>query len=544
MHARSGTGIPAWLLGDTTDFRIDTWLDQALKEHAVEVGRLAATGESSDFQSIISKLDLSGRPLRIATYALRYLVSSHTTKALRSIDREFRAVLGAHYERVYGEVFAHLTTSANLDDLEGEERRLATLTARRCWLSGSTLDRGCKERLLSLSKRHAQLRVDFQNNIAADEATLFDSAFLGEMRGANPPVTQSVRSAAQNVLLYGDDRLLRRRTYARWVQRGLRSNAAVLGEILVLRAELASLYGYRSYAAFAISGAMAGNPGRVLRFLFKVIRSCWGPAQRGLAELRQVALADLAVEAPEPFDIGYYRERMRFSPTPSGNRKSIRLDDAIAGCIIASTLFFGIGIERIEDHHVAGYVFPCFAVRHAGGGEAGTILMDLFARPSKRGGGWVSVLQDHEEAACGVGTGSAAVVVLDLAAQASTEILVSEAETTALFHEFGHALHQVCSRVRYPSLNALRAPADYLELVPLLFERLRWLPEVRRVVGGEWRSNISGWRPGRSSGVERLRQAVMSLVDIKLHSGRPSDEVALLIRRACKLLPRELDLPF
>ncbi|WP_376089948.1 M3 family metallopeptidase [Roseomonas sp. CCTCC AB2023176] len=478
--------------------------EAAMATHRAEIEAIGSDPAPPDFANTIEALERSGRDLARVGAVFSNLVVSLGGAALEELDREWSPRLAAHHVRIAMDpaVFARVAAlHARQDSLDMPEdaRRLLERTHLGFIRSGAALGPVERERLTAITERLAVLHTRFGQNVLHDEKTwqlrlleddldglpdfLRDGlAAAAAGRGLDGYLVTLSRSLIEPFLTFSARRDLRHVAYAAWVARGLHpgehDNRPLIPEILALRRERARLLGYPDFVAFRLADSMAGSVGAVRDLLL----AAWDPAKRWAAEERDRLLAAAREEgfndAIRPWDWRHYAEKVR--------RRDYALDEA------ALKPFFEFGAMQQAAFDTAGRLFGLsfaaqdglasyhpdvrtYEVRDAAG-HVGVFLADPFARPDKRSGAWMSSYRDQENL-----DGPVSPVIVNnnnFARSEPTLLSFDDAET--LFHEFGHALHGLLSRVRYPAQSGTSVRRDFVELPSQIYEHWLALPDTLR----------------------------------------------------------------
>ena len=476
----------------------------AIGTHRGEIAAIAGDDAPPSFANTVEALQRSGRGLARIEAVFDNLASSLGGDALETARRDMAPVLAEHRVRTALDpgVFARvLRLHGERDGLElaEDQRRLLERTYLGFVRSGAGLVGEARERLAAISARLAALHTQFGQNVLHDEKAwhmALDPADLDGLpgfvrdgaasaaaeRGLPGHVVTLSRSLIEPFLAFCARRDLRRRAWEAWVARGTHGgghdNRLLIPEILALRRERAGLLGYADFAAFRLADTMAGTAEAVRQLLEQV----WEPAKRKAAAERDRLLAVAGAEGflgpLEPWDWRYYAEKVR--------RADHALDEAAlkpffpfealqqAAFDTAGRLF---GLSFVPLPEAASYHpdVRAYEVRD-GAGHVGVFVADPFARPDKRSGAWMSSFRDQEAL-----DGAVAPIIVNtnnFARAAPTLLSFDDAET--LFHEFGHALHGLLSRVRYPGQSGTNVRRDFVELPSQIFEHWMALPDTLR----------------------------------------------------------------
>ena len=476
----------------------------AMQEHLDEIAVICADPAASDFANTIEAMQRSGRALARVGATFSNLVVSLGGAALEAVDTLMSPLLARHGMRVAldAALFARVAAlHAGRDalDLEPDQRRLLERTHLGFLRSGAALDEASRARLTAISERLAVLHTRFGQNVLADETAWHMELTEAELDGLPAFVRETARQAAierglpgyaitlsrsliEPFLTFSTRRDLRRRAHEAWVARGTHpgehDNRALIPEILALRTERARLLGYDSFAAFRLADSMAGTPEAAEALLGEV----WEPGRRKAAaeaeRLLALARTEGLNEALQPWDWRYYAERVRqadYALDAAETKPYFVLERMQQAAFDTATRLFGITFAELEGVPLYHPDVRAWEVRDAAG-HVGVFLADPYARPGKRSGAWMSSYRDQEAMDAPV---SPIIVNTNNFARGEPTLLSFD-DARTLFHEFGHALHGLLSRVRYPAQSGTAVRRDFVEFPSQVFEHWFALPETLR----------------------------------------------------------------
>ncbi|MGA8552764.1 MAG: M3 family metallopeptidase, partial [Stellaceae bacterium] len=390
--------------------------------------------------------------------------------------------------------------------LAEDQLRLLDRHQLRLVRAGALLGREEKARMAALSERLATLHTLFGQNVLHDErewrlvldevdldglpgfARAAGAQAAGERGLGGRYVVTLARSSIEPFLTFSARRDLRRAAHQAWTARGTHAGAAdntpLIREIMVLRAEQARLLGYDNFAAYRLDDSMAKTDAAVERLLLQV----WEPAKKKAraerAALEEIARAEGLNEPIEPWDWRYYAEqvrRARYDLDEAEVKPYFALDNMVEAAFDTAERLFGLSFAARPDLPAYHPDVRVWEVRDQQGAHVGLFLHDNFARPGKRSGAWSSRYRDQQTL-----DGPVAPIVVnnnnfaksDAEGGAPTLLSFDDAET--LFHEFGHGLHALLSRVRYPSQSGTAVRRDFVEFPSQIFEHWMSAPENLR----------------------------------------------------------------
>jgi peptidyl-dipeptidase Dcp len=545
--------------------------EAAMAAARAEIAAIADNPEAPGFANTIQAMEAAGKALDRVLSVFFTLAGADSTPARQALQRDFAPRLAAHSSEIYGNkaLFARIDTLWQGRDALGlgpEEARLLMLTHRAFRRAGAMLSGAEEARMRAIMARLAELGTAFVQNLLADEAGwhmalaeedleglpgfVVDAArAAGRERGAEGPVITLSRSLIVPFLQFSTRRDLRRRAYQAWAARGAMGgttdNRAIAAEILALRAERARLLGYDSFAAYKLETEMAKTPGAVRDLLMAVWEPARAQAERDAATLAAMMRADGINGDPAPWDWRYYAEKRRQAEHDFDEaevKPYLSLEAMIGAAFDCAQRLFGLEFIPLD---VPLYHPDCRAweVRRAGRHVA-VFIGDYFARGSKRSGAWCSAMRGQAK-----WPRPQAPVLINVCNFAKGDpALLGYDDARTLFHEFGHALHQMLSDVTYESLSGTNVARDFVELPSQLYEH--WL-EVPEVLGRHARHVETGAPMPRAlldkvlgaarfdMGFQTVEYVASALVDLAFHEGAaPADVMA----RQAEVL-REIEMP-
>jgi len=480
---------------------------------------------------------LNGEELRAAYNACLPLLTSYHTELAQN------AALCAAYQRILDREGPQLAP---------EQRKLLENALRDFRLAGVSLPEDRKQRFRRVMERLASVQAKFDENVL--DATNAWSRVVGderELSGLPAMILERARAAAQAaglpgwllpldapnyqaVLTHCDDEPLRREFYEAWVTRasdqgphaGKWNNTPLMVEVLALRHEAANLAGFANFAEYSLATKMARDPDEVLQFLRRLARLSRPAAEREYQELE--AFAGRGLEA---WDVAYYSEqlkRARLDVSEEALRPYFPLPRVLAGLFAVASRLYRIRIVARSDVHAYHPDVRYFDILDRDGTPRGGFFLDLYARPNKRGGAWmdecVGRLQVGQARALPI-----AYLVCNFAPPVGARpSLLTHHDVLTVFHEFGHGLHHMLTRVNYPSVAGINGvPWDAVELPSQFMENFAWRSEVLPLISSHVDTGealplamLERLQATRSfqAGMQTVRQLEFGLFDFRLHA--------------------------
>ena len=547
-------GVPPFDQVVVTEFQ--PALEVAMAGYRAEVKAIADNAAQPTFENTLAALERCGRALDRVQAIYGVWSSTMSTPEFQAVEREMEPRLAAFRDEIYQneKLFRRIEAVYQSPDkakLTPEQQRLAWLIYTNFVRAGAKLDAAGKARVAAINQRLATLYTTFSQNLLADEegyATILTNvadlaglpesfrtaaAAQAEARGRKGQwAVANTRSSVEPFLTYADRRDLRETVWRNFVSRGdhagARDNKPLIPEILKLRAERAKRLGYPTHAHWRLENAMAQTPERAMA----LIEAVWSPAvarvKEEVADMQKIADPQGAGLRIEPWDYRYYAEKVRkarYDLDENEIKPYLQLDRLREGMFWAAGQLYGFTFTPATSVPVYHPDVRVWDVTAADGRHVALFYFDPHARAGKRSGAWMNAYRNQErferEITALISNNSNF-----MKGKAGEPVLVSWEDAKTLFHEFGHALHGLCSDVNYPSLSGTSVPRDYVELPSQINERWLATPEVLNRFALHYRTG----QPMPPALVERIKKAskfnqgfmtteflASALVDMKLH---------------------------
>ncbi|ABG30852.1 M3 family peptidase [Roseobacter denitrificans] len=476
-------------------------LDTALAAHRSEIDAIATCDEAPSFANTIEALEAAGADLDKVLSVFFTVAGADSNPTREDLQRQFSPILAAHFSEIssnkalFSRVNALWETRETLG-LGPEQDRVLMLTHRGFVRAGAALTGAEDARMKEIKARLAVLGTEFTQNLLADERAWFmplaeddleglpefvvDTArAAGDEKGADGPVVTLSRSLIVPFLQFSPRRDLRKTAFEAWVARGANGgqtdNRAIAAEILSLRQERAKLLGYESFADFKLETEMAKTPAAVRDLLMSVWEPARAQADADAARLAEMMRKDGINDDLAPWDWRYYAEKRRAAEHDLDEaelKPYFQLDRMIAASFACAQRLFGLQFKPLD---IPLYHPDCRAWEVTRNGEHIAVFIgDYFARGSKRSGAWCSAMRSQAKF-----PKPQAPIVINVCNFAKGDpALLSYDDARTLFHEFGHALHQMLSDVTYESISGTSVARDFVELPSQLYEHWLDVPEV------------------------------------------------------------------
>ena len=479
-------------------------VDAALAESRANIAAIADNPDAPDFANTIEALEKADEALGRVLGAFYNVAGADSNPKREALQRDFAPLLSAYGSEVsenkalFERVEAIWAQRGDLD-LTAEQQRVLMLTRRGFVRSGALLEGEAAEKLRAAKSRLSVLGTEFTQNLLADEREWFMPLGADDMDGlpdfviatakvagaekdADSAVVTLSRSLIVPFLQFSDRRDLRQKAYEAWGARGANGgdtdNRAIAAETLKLREERAALLGYSTFAEFKLETEMAGTPDAVRALLMDVWEPAKAAAESDAALLEKMLHADGFDGPLEPWDWRYYSEKRRralHDLDEAELKPYLQLDRMIEASFACANRLFGLEFAPIDGPTYHPDVRMWDVTRD--GAHVAIFIGDYFARGSKRSGAWCSAMRSQQRL-----TGDIRPHVVNVCNFAKPEAgkpaLLSYDDARTLFHEFGHALHQMLSDVTYESISGTSVARDFVELPSQLYEHWLEVPEV------------------------------------------------------------------
>lgn len=489
-------GAPAWDQVRVEHFK--PALTQAMQEQLANVAVITSNPAKPDFDNTIAAFEASGRALERAASLFYVFGSSLSSPEHRDIQPELNALLATHNTALYQDAALYQRIRAVEEakdqmDLTSEQKRVVWLLRQSFIENGAELTPEQSAKVGALTQALSEHFTRFSRNLLADEETWIAVSDRHRLAGLPDGFIDALASAAlergveghwaivntrsivETVLTYAQDRALRQEVWSAFTLRGDNNNAndnkALITEILRLRHERAQVLGHATHAHYRLHNTMAQTPERAMALM----KTVWEPArQRVLEEVRDMqALADSegANLKIAPWDYRFYQEKvrqLRYDLDANEVKAYLQLDH------LRDAMFWAVG--RTFGWQISQATLPVYhpdmtswQVKDAQGSHVGYFYLDPFARTGKRSGAWMNQIRSQ-----GSFDGAVPPIVTNtenFVKPAPGQIaLLSWDDATTLFHEFGHAMHGLASKVTYPSVSGTNVPGDFVEYPSQLWE--------------------------------------------------------------------------
>jgi len=533
-------------------------VDQLLQENRALIARLVADDVPATWRDFVEPFEDANERLARAWGQVGHLNAVMNSPELREIYNANLPRITQYYSELSQHQglfrkFKALHAGAEFATLTRAQRKIIENELRDFRLGGAELPDEKKARFMAIRERLSQLSSRFSDNLLdATNAFAHYVTAEKELTGIPEDVLAAAREAARAegkpgwkftlhapsylpVLQYADNRSLRELMYHAYVTRASEfgkeewDNTPLIAEIVKLRQEMARLLGFNNYAEYSLAPKMAESPEQVIDFLEQLSVRAKPYAERDLKEVSEFARTELGLDKLEAWDLAYASEKLRIARYAFSDQEVKQYfpeTTVLPGMFKLIETLYGLTITPAEAptwHPDVRF----FSIRNGEGALVGQFYLDLYARPSKRGGAWMDEAITRRRKAGGVQTPVAYLNCNFSAPVGGKPALFTHDEVITLFHEFGHGLHHLLTRVDYLGVSGINGVEwDAVELPSQFMENFCWewdvlAPMTRHVQNGQAlpRELFDKMLAAKNfqSGLATVRQIEFALFDLHLH---------------------------
>ncbi len=467
-----------------------------IEEARKNVAAIVANPEAPTFENTVLAYENASPILDKVQGVFFNLAESDSTPGMQAIEEEVIPLVTELENDIFMNeaFFARVKAVFEASDaLSREQQMVVKKLYQNFERNGVGLDEAGKKRFAEISTRLGTLSQKFGQNLLAENNAFKDATGL-------------TVSEYYDFMASCPDRAKREQVFKAYSARCNNGNAqdnnAIVLEILKLRAEMAQLLGYPSFAAFQLSNKMAGDPATVDAFLQPIMDAAMRKAKEERADMEK-----LAGHKIEAWDWSYYAEKVRaqkYALDESQTKPYFQADSVLKGVFTAAERIYGICIEPAPEVEVYNPTVKAYKLSEPDGSLIGIFYRDYYVRPTKRGGAWMNNFREEE-----AGVRPIIVNVCNFPApgddptDARPSLLTIDNVTTA-FHEFGHALHGFLAQGNYKSVSGTNVARDFVEMFSQFNENFAFVPEILQAYANDYRTG----EPIPQELVEKVRKSL------------------------------------
>jgi len=548
-----------------------------LAEARVAVQRIVAEAAARDYANTLGPLDSATEALDRAMTIVGHLESVATTPELRAAYNAVQAPVAEFYAQIPLDagLWQALRAYADTDDaraLTGARRRFLHKTLDDFRRHGAELPPEGKRRLAEINIALAQITTQFSEHVLdatnAYELLLTDPA---DLVGLPPSAVNAARASAEAraqegyrftlqqpsflaFMTYAERADLRERMYRAaniCAAPGPYDNRDLLAQILRLRHEQATLLGFADFPDFILHDRMAHTGATARRFVSDLRARVEGAFHAENAALQAFRRQLEGVDAPalQPWDLAFYAEKQRqalYDFDDEALRPYFPASRVLAGMFEVVQRLYGLTVTPTTELSTWHADVQTYAIDDEHGARIGYFYADLFPRESKRAGAWMNAfITGAPDGHGGFGPHLGLICGNLTPPVGDTPALLTHGEVETLFHEFGHLLHHLLTRVEVRSLAGTNVAWDFVELPSQIMENWCWERSALDLFARHWESGapipedlldkLQRARNFRAANAT-MRQLGFAAVDLDLHTGAPLPDIDAILARARELL--------
>ncbi len=567
---------------------VEPTIKQLITQNQKQLAELLAQSHSYTWDNLIAPLDDMADRLNKAWSPVSHLHSVMETEELRAAYNAVIPLLTEYHtelmqnEKLYQAVNS-LATSEEYKKLNAAQKKVIDNELRDFHLAGVDLPAQDKVKFAELQQELAKACTKFSENVldathawamnvtnstllvGMPESALQIAAQNAEQRGEKGWTLTLDIPCYLAAMKYLANRDIRKMMHEAYVTRasdqgpnaGKWDNSNVIDSILKIRYELASLLGFKSYAEYSLATKMAKKPEQVLNFLQDLVVRSRSHGENEMLELAKFAKETDNLNSLEPWDLAYYSERLRekhYAISQEDVRPYFPVSKVLQGMFDVISELFGLKIVERKDVDVWNSYVQFFEIYNQDGSLRGGFYTDLYARPHKRDGAWM----DDARVRRRLLDGSLQFPVAYLTCNFTRPIgdnpsYLTHDEVVTLFHEFGHCLHHLLTRVEYLAVSGINGvPWDAVEFPSQFLENWCWDKETLTKVSQHEKTgeplpvalyNKIIAAKNFQSGMHILRQLEFAIFDFRLHyefnpaKGSQAQQVLNDVRKQVSVVP-------
>lgn len=485
------------------------------------------------------------------------LLSSDGTPEMHAYSQEIAPEMSKYENEVSLDVdlfkkIDDALTAIKTKGITGEWARFAEKVHRSFVQNGVNLPEEKKVILRKIDEELGVIALKFSENLLKETAA-FQHVVLheGELKGLPERELEAAKQKAESkglkgwlftldaptyvsVVTYAENRELREKMWRAYASRGLNDpydNRAMTARIAELRQERAALLGFQSHAAFVLKERMAKTPEGVMNFIKRIIEVAKPKAEKELEQIKDFAKAEGFPVPVKAWDLAFLSEKLKkkvLNFDEEELRPYFELENVIKGLFAHATKLFGITFQERKDVPVFHAENKIYELKDSDGSYLGLLYLDLFPRAEKRSGAWMGTFRG-QGSVHGKKLRPHVMNVCNFTKPTNTKpSLISFREVETLFHEFGHALHELLSDCEVRGLAGTNVLWDFVELPSQIQENWVNHAEGLKLVASHYETGAPmpqdlvdkiGESKKFLAALGSLRQAQLALLDMTWHHG-------------------------
>lgn len=540
---------------------VEPAINTLIERNLQAINELTSSLKNPTWDSLVAPIEEMDDVLNKAWSPVSHLNSVANSKELREAYHlclpklsDYGTTVGQN-KQLY-DAYVAIKEAASFSSLDKAQQKTITNAIRDFKLSGVALSDDKKAKFASLSKKLSELQSHFQDNVMdATDHWHYDILDENELKGVPKESIALAKQAAEKanvqgwrltldfpcyyaVIQHADNRELRQKMHQAYNTRASElgqnperwDNTQLMDEILQTRHALAQLLDFNNYAERSVFKKMAKDPKKVMTFLQDLAKRTKPFAEKEFKELQAFAKKEYGVDKLEPWDIAYYSEKLQqqqYSLSEELLRPYFPADQAVMGLFEVVKRLYGLIIK--EETHVEKWHDDVrfFVIYDSNNELLGKFYLDLYARNQKRGGAWMDEACARRKSHGKLQHPVAYLTCNFRAPLNDVPALLTHDEVITLFHEFGHGLHHMLTKIDYPAVSGINGvPWDAVELPSQFMENWCWESEALAFISSHYQTKqplpqelLQKMMKAKNfqSGMQLMRQLEFALFDFRIH---------------------------
>jgi oligopeptidase A len=542
---------------------IEPAIDNLLAEARALIEERLQTRKNYSWEKLLEPLETLENKLHKAWSPVEHLNAVQNSEELREVYNaclpklsDFATEMGQN--KTLFNAYRVIAKSSEFSEFDTAQQKIIRNALRDFRLSGIDLNEEQKQRYKEIAQELARFTSRYEENVL-DATNAWRKLISHKQELAGLPesaLAQAKQTAEQHdeqgwmltlqfpsylaVMTYADDWLLREEVYTAFITRASDQgpqypdkdwdNTIIMDQILALRHEKARLLGFDNYAEYSLATKMAGKTQEVMTFLEDLAAKSWRQARNDFIELKAFVTEHYHFSDLEPWDITYYSEKMRrhyYQLSQEKVKQYFPVPRVLTGLFGIVEKLYGLQITEIAEFDSWHSDVQFFAIHDKDGELRGQFYLDLYARPKKRGGAWMADCVGRRKVHDTVQTPVAFLVCNFTPPTADTPSLLTHDDVTTLFHEFGHGLHHLLTKIDHLGVSGINGVEwDAVELPSQFMENWCWDKHTIGLISGHYQTGevlpddlFDKMLAAKNfqSGMMMARQLEFSLFDFRIH---------------------------
>ena len=480
----------------------------AIEQHDKEIQEIVSNKEAATFDNTIAALEFSGQLLSRIQGVYFNMLAANTSTELQKAQEEIGPLLAHHSDNVSmnADLFKRVKAvwdGKNKQNYTDEQKAVLEKVYKNFVRNGALLDANKQKELREVNSELTKVEAKFDANLLAEtkayklvvgkkedlaglpQGEIDKAAALAKSTGLDGKWVFTLDNPSFiPFVTYAANRELRKHIFEARINRcnngGATDNNALVAKMAELRAKKANILGYETFAHYQLEERMAKTPEKVFKLLEDLLSYSVPVAKKEAAEFQKLLDKDEKGAKLEAWDMYYYAEKVRqqkYDFDAEQTRPYFEIDNVRQGCFETLKKLYGISFTERKDISVYAEDVRVFEAKNEKGEHAGILYWDPFTRDSKQSGAWCNEYRGQYRQN-GKNTTCIITVCFNYAKAPNGRTTLTADEAATVFHEMGHAIHQLLSDCTYPSVSGTNVARDFVELPSQVLEHWCFEPEV------------------------------------------------------------------